>query len=208
MYRCLYLILLYFFIIYKKVYAKEFYIKNNDSDFYNLQSIIQNNQDNDDLILYFVDSYYDMTSTPYTIDIVMSSNISIIGNKNGTVFDYNNDKKGRFVIKYNSKGITFKIENIIFENFNPNGINQTEIILITSSSDDFFFILNNCTFKNNQHSLFRSTVTCNIDSTTEPKIIFNNCNFYNNDKGIAKLIHSYNYIRSAANKCSGLEING
>eukprot|EP00833_Pecoramyces_ruminatium_P013753 jgi/Orpsp1_1/1187785/evm.model.d7180000060165.1 len=158
---CLLCIFIFFSLLfYNTVYSKEFYIKN-DNDFKDLTHIINDNQNDNELIIHLIDNYYDMSVLPYTIDMSIITNISFIGNKNGTIFDYKRDKKGRMIFNIiNNKGETIKFENIIFENFNPDGVYEIEILLINAISDNYFFIVNNCTFQNNDYRILRTQFFC------------------------------------------------
>ncbi|ORY21775.1 hypothetical protein LY90DRAFT_676120 [Neocallimastix californiae] len=148
-----------------------------------------------------------MTLVHFTIDIPVQSNISFIGNKNGTVFDYKHDKRGRLIFNYSTnKGETVKMENIIFENFNSFGITFTEILLVFATSDNFYFIINNCTFRNNENRIFRSEITCEERSHSEPSIVFNNCNFYNNTQGIIGVSNESSIFDDNRDECSTIDI--
>jgi len=73
-----------------KVYSKEISIKYGDSNWNSLKSVINNNQNDGELILRFVDDYYlfKFKDIPSFIEITVNSNIKFIGNEIGTVFDY------------------------------------------------------------------------------------------------------------------------
>jgi len=80
------------------------------------------------------------------------TNIKIIGNNNGTVFDYKNKYRGIFNLKYAQN----KNEIIVFENniFNylldESGPSyEINIFFIEGSSDNFNLIFNNCLFQYN-----------------------------------------------------------
>ncbi|ORX45341.1 hypothetical protein BCR36DRAFT_358228, partial [Piromyces finnis] len=196
-------------IYYLKSFSKEIYISFNDENFNNLKDIINDNQvSNEGLVLYFNDSYYDMTNLPYTIDITVNSNISFIGNKNGTVFDYKGDKKGRLIFNYfDNKERKIKIENISFENFNNFGIIDIEMIILNTKSDNIFLTFDDCIVRNNNYRFLRIDYACNMPSHSEPSIIFNNCEFLNNSLGIMKLVHSFGYRNNKLNKCMPVVIN-
>ncbi|OUM57725.1 hypothetical protein PIROE2DRAFT_17194 [Piromyces sp. E2] len=149
-----------------------------------------------------------MSEQPFTYDVTVHSNISLIGNKNGTVFDYKNDKKGRLIFHYyDNKGAIIKMENISFENFNSSGLTEIDIIILYSSTDNIFFIVNKCNIKNNNYRFIRIYYTCNTPSHSNPSIIFNDCNFINNDLGIIKIVHFYNIRHEDLNKCLPVVFN-
>ncbi|KAG4086798.1 hypothetical protein H8356DRAFT_1086921 [Neocallimastix lanati (nom. inval.)] len=124
--NCIYPILYYILFIpllgILKVTAKDIYIDNKN--YYDLKNIINRNQENDVLKIFFVDDHYDMTIFPHSTDITITTNVIMSGKKNGTIFDYKNDGKGRLVFSFtnNNKNPILKFENIIFENYNPSGI--------------------------------------------------------------------------------------
>jgi len=161
-----------------KCYAKVFHIFFNDTNFRNLNNILNDNRENDELVLYFDEQYYDMNEFPFTIDATVHLNISFVGNKNGTIFDYNHGKKGRFIFyNFESKGVTIKMENIIFENFNSLGAAEIDIITFYAMSDNVYFIFNNCIIQNNNYRFFRLNYNCNAPTHSNPSIIFNDCDF-------------------------------
>lgn len=160
--------------------AKEFIIHNNDYSFTNINYIVNNYQDDNELILNFVDTYYDMRSLNiYSVEVNVNTNILFIGNKNGTKFDYNNDRLGRFIFIFNNKNLSVNIENIIFENFDTNGVDLigVQILLINTYKCNFHFIMNNCVFENNKYRLIDLVTTCTNENQLEPQILFKNINF-------------------------------
>jgi len=168
------LVILFIFYTNNNVFGKELIIKNDDDIFNYFYESIQNISDNE-IIIKLVDNYYDMSLlSVFIIDMSVYSNISFIGNANGTVFDYNEDKKGSFKV-FITKNFSLKFENIIFENFNTKGYNDLYNILLDTSSDKFNVEFNNCTFRNNKEQLIgiASTYTNKVDS----QIIFHQCNF-------------------------------
>ncbi|OUM62264.1 hypothetical protein PIROE2DRAFT_11522 [Piromyces sp. E2] len=197
MYICI--IITLFFLL--KIYAKVFSVKSNDTSFYDFHGFLTSNQQQNNVLeLYFEDDYYDISLLDYYYDTTVESNISIIGNQNGTVFDYNNNKRGRLIFNFlSNKGYTLKIKNIIFENFDSMGSAELEFLMINSlKSDKFFLIIENCTFQNNYHRLFKIHFSCTeqthmnpssgsektmfilIDSgENEHKIVLNNLNIKN-----------------------------
>ncbi|ORY28851.1 hypothetical protein LY90DRAFT_674031 [Neocallimastix californiae] len=150
-----YIFICIFIFCNKLGYTKEFIIKSNEVFFNNLLNIINNNQEENELILYFTDDYYDLTKvSKFKFDISIESNISFIGNEKGTVFDYKGDSRGTFELNFHNVhgyGKTIKFNNIVFKNYyaNTKVISGVQIIQINSFSLNFFVILNNCIFQNN-----------------------------------------------------------
>ncbi|ORX56027.1 hypothetical protein BCR36DRAFT_280853 [Piromyces finnis] len=175
----------------KYVNAKLIKVKNNDDNFYNLKNLINNNQD-EELIINFVDDYYNMTLIEaFSIDISLINNVSLIGNINGTVFDYNHQgRKGpfKFSTEYNYS-LTF--ENIIFTNFNQELESFVYILAITSKTEQFHVYINNCSFKNNNYDLILLNFTSSKKIKVDPQIQFNNTEFINNKRKIIHVYHNY-----------------
>ena len=157
--------------------AKEITFRN-DSNFSMLQQIINNSMDEDDLIVRFEDDYYDMTELPFSIGIPVLSNISFIGNKNGTIFDYKNQKKGVINYSFNRNNLTLKIKNIIFENYNSEYFkNKENVLSIRSYIEDFHIVIENCTFRNNYSRLLYVSYSTTKLIELESQILLNKCNF-------------------------------
>ncbi|OUM57021.1 hypothetical protein PIROE2DRAFT_18125 [Piromyces sp. E2] len=103
-----------------------------------------------------------MSLQPFTIEIAILTNLKIIGNINGTVFDYKNKNNGVFNVRFTQNKATF---------------------------DNFNFIFNKCTFQYNHGCIFRTELNCYKSSRTDStSIVFNDCNFYDNT---VKLVHAY-----------------
>ena len=171
----LYFILcLYIIISYANATVKE-YTVNNKTDLNQLITNVQHEQDSD-VIIYFEDEYYDMSSLDiYTIEFTVDTNIKLIGRKQGTTFNYNNLRKGVMKILFNNiKGKKFTIENIIFENFYGHNVFN---LFIESYTFDFYFELNNCTFRNNESPIISFIKYYSNSLISHENIIFNNCNF-------------------------------
>lgn len=133
------------------------------------------------LVLRFVDDYYDMTIHHYRIEVSIFTNITFIGNKNGTVFDYKNDRRSAigYLLPLN-KGETIKYENIIFKNYHTDSFDIVGIQMLrvqAVNSNNFYIIFNNCTFQNNNHNIFQFDVPCPSHSQENTPIKFINCNF-------------------------------
>jgi len=162
-----------------KIYAKEIIVEFNSTNFFELGSLIKNNQNDGNLVLLFEDDYYDMSviNTVSAVDISVNSNISFIGNKNGTVFDYNYGKIGGFKFDFSRlKNDTVKFENITFKKYKEKVISQGMTTLtVFSSTDNYNMIFNNCNFIENEYVILNIVLTCK--KTSNPFIFFNNCNF-------------------------------
>jgi len=76
--------------------AKEIIIKKRSDNFYNIRNIIEENQNDDQLILKFLDDYYDFSLVNYQINFEVISNVTFVGGKKGTIFefDYAENKSG------------------------------------------------------------------------------------------------------------------
>jgi len=143
------LLVLSLFRIYK-VYSKEITIEYQDSNWDILKSVINDNQNEEELIIKFSDDYYffrlenDLNDF---LEINVNSNIKFIGDDNGTVFDFNQESYS-FHFSFNKKGYSVRFENIIFQNYKHPSL-DSGLIIIQSKSDDFSLIIEKCTFKNN-----------------------------------------------------------
>ncbi|ORX53799.1 hypothetical protein BCR36DRAFT_396482 [Piromyces finnis] len=167
-----------FFIIIS--YEKEIIIKNNDN-WNNLKDIINNNQDYKELILIFVDDYYNVSfeNVYSSLELMISGDVSFIGNENGTVFDFLDNIIGYNIMFLRNKGYTIKFENITFINsFDKNSsLYSIPLFAIHASTDNFNLIFNNCTIKNNRAIFieFEAAISKVVSST--PSIQINNCIF-------------------------------
>ena len=165
---------IYIIVSYVHATVKE-YAVNNKTDFNQFITNVQHEQDSD-VIIYFEDEYYDMSSLDiYTIEFTVDTNIKLIGRKQGTTFNYNNLRKGVMKILFNNiKGKKFTIENIIFENFYGHNVFN---LFIESYTFDFYFELNNCTFRNNESPIIKIIKHDSNSLLNLENVIFNNCNF-------------------------------
>jgi len=168
---------IYIIVLYAKASVKE-YTVNNITDFNQFITKVQHEQDSD-VIIYFEDEYYDMSSLDfYIFEFPVNSNISFIGRKQGTIFNYNNDRKGVMKATFNNiKGKKFTIENIIFDNFFNDGGYGVSYLIIESYTFDFYFVFNNCTFRNSKSPSLGITKYYSNLSISHENVIFNNCNF-------------------------------
>jgi len=159
------------------VFSKEFFIRNNN-EFINLKEIIVENQNFNELILNFVDEYYDMTNiNDYSVEINVDTNIIFNGNKNGTVFDYNYKCRGSFNLLFNGiKNEIIKFNDIIFKNFNHIVRDNVHAIAINGNNNHFRVEFNNCTFQNNNYLISISSMS-NLSLNSKPNILLNKCNF-------------------------------
>jgi len=168
------------FLFFKKVGTKKIInIKNEDKDFYNLNTFINNVQETEELVLNFSEPYYDMSLFPSTnLEITVHTHITFIGNVNGTtVFDYGRKSKCSTVININNntKGKIVKFENITFQHYDP--INHLPAFQIKASHDQFQVIFRQCTFRDNDYRMVALDAFCNTKSQTNPQILFHHCNF-------------------------------
>ena len=149
-----------------------------------LGDIITNNQDDEELIVYFVDDVYDMSVLPAdTLLINVINKVKFLGNENGTVFNYNYDRNGIFKVSINSvdrdRGELFTLENIIFEKYkNDRASDGIQIMFVVATSDNFQFLVKNCTFRDNDFKLFRIDVQVTKNYKNNwPYILFDHCKF-------------------------------
>jgi len=175
-----FLFFIYLFLILNaiKIAANEFRVINNAESFKNLVTNINTLQsDNNDLIVKFDDQRYNMENSEYRFELDITSNITFSGNEHGTVLDYNNQRKGGFLLNSlntNDKKIVVKFENFIFENYYAD---ETSVYMFTIKPTNFFIdvIYNNCTFQNNNYEILIVQSQCG--TYYKPSVIFNNCNF-------------------------------
>ncbi|OUM67533.1 hypothetical protein PIROE2DRAFT_4936 [Piromyces sp. E2] len=180
--KIIYIIIYIFFTILIKIIkvdGKAITLRNTDDSFYNLNNIISSNQNDKELIINLPDDYYDMSLQPFTIDIAIMTNIKIIGNNNGTIFDYKNKYSGVFNVRFTqNKGETVIIENIVFINLLEENKPRYGINFFYATAIDNTVKL--------VHAYHRNDIAAeNFDCSA---ISFKNCNFINN-KG---LFFSYN----------------
>ncbi|OUM60856.1 hypothetical protein PIROE2DRAFT_13299, partial [Piromyces sp. E2] len=152
--------------------AKEIKIRNDEDNFYNLGKIINSNQNANELILNFVDRYYDFNKiNELKIESTLLMNITFSGHKDGTIFDYHYNYKGIFSFSsVGKKGITFTIENIIIQNYyTPKSVNNIPVIFFESDNYNFYFFGKNCTFQNNISKIFKIQATPNNQIQTNPQ---------------------------------------
>ncbi|ORX64116.1 hypothetical protein BCR32DRAFT_273221 [Anaeromyces robustus] len=199
-------ILFIFFILFQSLIidAKDYKIKNDSNLFYDLNSIISQNQNSDELILNFVDNYYDMSLlNDYSIDISVETNIYFIGNINGTYFDYKNGPRGtmHFNIYNGGKDKTISYDNIIFGNSSP----TASLIRLESTKDQMNVVFNNCTFENHNNNIINFQITCTYQVQLTPQIVFNKCNFYNNLGKILNTLHYMDTKHLELYKCSTIQ---
>jgi len=167
-------------IIYKKyAYAKEFTIRNIESDFDNLPNIINNNQNDNELILNYVDDYYYTTMSYERYEISVETNITFRGNKNGTIYDFHHERNREFWIQFPSeKGKTVIFENFIFRNYYANyEMGGLHMFIVMAFTDNFKILFNNCTFEDNNYAIFRAVIHNLKPTHTDPSIVFNKCKF-------------------------------
>jgi len=160
------------------VLSKEIYIRNN-TEFHDLMNIINENQNDNELKLYFIDEYYDFsTMSSYNLNINVGTNISIIGSHiDGTVFDYNNYSRGTFRFLYiGLKDETIKFNNIHWKNYDPSNQSNVFLIFIMSEDSHFHMEFNNCIFYNNSYIISVNAASY-LPLGPNSNIIFNHCDF-------------------------------
>jgi hypothetical protein len=103
-----------------------------------------------------VDDYYDLTKLlHYSIDVSVTTNITLIGCEKKTIFDYKNNKKGVLLFTLTGfKKDSVRIENIIFENYYTFdvGYNEINLFYLKAVYNTFYFHIKNCIFRNNIHT--------------------------------------------------------
>jgi len=176
-----YFYILLLFIKIDRVQSKIINISNNSTYFETIEDIINSNQNDKELIVNFVDEYYDMINAnkkKTAIEINVYTNITIVGNKKGTIFDYSSVTVNRWSFFYGDKGGTVKFENIIFNSYYAR---TTYIPLVTAANyynNNLYMLFNNCTFQNNSYYIIEFEVSCtSYPKHLDPSFIFTNCNF-------------------------------
>jgi len=146
----------------------------NKNNFKQLRDILKDKVE--DTILYFEDEYYNMKYLGHdVVDFYLKSNISFIGRKEGTIFDFRNSRDGALRIQFYNKGYDFTIENIIIENFkSDSGVFALQYLIYTV---DFSVKIKNCTFRNNPFPLIAVVHSSPIKLEGEDIISIENCNF-------------------------------
>jgi len=163
--------------------AKEIVIKNDSENFYNIRNIFAENQNDGQLILNFIDDYYDFSilchDKSYDINIDVASNITFNGNINGTVFDNNKSRNGKIILNfYKNNGNVVKFQNITFQNYYEDiNVFGVPMIIVFAKTDNFLVKIENCNFINNFYPLLYLDVSYNIETNKEPFYIVDNCNF-------------------------------
>jgi len=162
-------------------YGKQITIKSSDLGWeYDLGSIINKDQGDGELIVYFPDNEYNMGSLNFNgIIINVEKQVTFLGNDNGTIFNYNYNRSGTFSVSITNKDVLFKMENIIFEKYrNDRASDGVQIMFLRTYSDDFQFLVKNCTFRDNDYKLFRIDVRVTKNYKKNwPYILFDHCKF-------------------------------
>ncbi|ORY85198.1 hypothetical protein LY90DRAFT_663470 [Neocallimastix californiae] len=189
------ILIILFLIFIGKVKSLELIIRNNDPIFPNLNEVLDYNQNNNELILRFVDDYYDLTKLlHYSIDVSVTTNITLIGCEKKTIFDYKNNKKGVLLFTLTGfKKDSVRIENIIFENYYTFdvGYNEINLFYLKAVYNTFYFHIKNCIFRNNIHTIGQIEVeNHNLKYIKSPQVVIENCEFYNNKERILKIRHN------------------
>jgi len=176
------ILIILFLIFIGKVKSLELIIRNNDPIFPNLNEVLDYNQNNNELILRFVDDYYDLTKLlHYSIDVSVTTNITLIGCEKKTIFDYKNNKKGVLLFTLTGfKKDSVRIENIIFENYYTFdvGYNEINLFYLKAVYNTFYFHIKNCIFRNNIHTIGQIEVeNHNLKYIKSPQVVIENCEF-------------------------------
>ncbi|ORY73030.1 hypothetical protein LY90DRAFT_185739 [Neocallimastix californiae] len=184
---------IYLYILLFKLYlsyGKDFYITSNSTYFdsnsdVNIDTLINNESQNEAINLYFMDDLYDF-SIKFNNDINIYNDINIIGmSNNGTIFDFKNTRKGSMLINYSSKsGYKILFKNIIFQNFNSNGDEKVSLFQMTSTPVEQKIYFEDCIFQNNNCILIKmqrhNGCDINLEEEKFSTISLDNCYFYNN----------------------------
>ncbi|ORX45745.1 hypothetical protein BCR36DRAFT_357819 [Piromyces finnis] len=175
--------------------AKEIVVRNKDENFKNLQKVVNNNQNDKELIVRFIDPEYDMYDEEYMqfdCEFTILTNVTFIGNTNGTVFNYKGDKRGRMkFIFINSTNYRNKVivKNIAFKDYEQSNylVEGVGLHRIVTHTDNFQCIFENCIFDNAKQALFfiRNDL-CSKPLSEESYVLFNNCIFNNNYERVIK----------------------
>jgi len=172
---------LYILLALMRIQAKTIIIKNDES-YIKMKDIINNNQNDNELILEFVDNYYDMRKYKsfeiYNTEISIQSFITFKGNSNETIFDYKSNYYGNIHMSYEGKkNMLVKFENITFKNFNPISQIHVGFINVISHVNNFQLQFYNCTFIDNMVNNVVLLLEPEKVNIIEPQVIFDNCHF-------------------------------
>jgi len=161
--------------------AKEMIIKNNSENFYNIKNVIVENQNDSQLILKFLDNYYDFSLISNQIKFEVLSNITFVGGNKGTIFDfvYGEHKSENIILQFlasNGNSVIFK--NITFQNYSED-VNRLGVMMfiVSSRTDNFLVEFENCNFINNSYPLMQLDVSYNKETNKEAYYVVENCNF-------------------------------
>jgi len=171
----IYIIGLYFYI---KVYSKEIIIHNKSENFYNIQDIINNNQDDNILIVRLVDDHYDMSDMGFCMELSIISDVIILGNTNGTILDFNYSKKGQIRFNYSSNN-SVRLENLIFQHYSTNHelVHGSQIIYIYSPTNKVQFNMHSCIFRDNDFRLIQYDISSANQIQSYAQSTISNCTF-------------------------------
>ncbi|OUM66935.1 hypothetical protein PIROE2DRAFT_5795 [Piromyces sp. E2] len=172
-------VILFFFI--DITFEKEITIKNHDENWNNLKNVINDNQNDEELILRFVDNYYTVyyDNIFSSIELMITGNVSFIGNENGTVFDFLDNIIGYNIQYLRNKGDVVKFEKIIFKNSLVGFSTKYSIPLfaIRASTDYFNLIFSNCTFEDNKAPIMSVDITTSKSTASTYSVQINDCFF-------------------------------
>jgi len=182
MYKILYILIqIISFLFIPVSYEKEIIIKNNDENWNNLKDVINDNQNDKELILRFEDDYYDVNfeNVFSSLELMISSDVFFIGNKNGTVFDFMENIIGYNILYLRNKGDTLKFENIIFKNFAVKQLILYSVPLfsIRTTTDNFNLIYTNCTIQDSKAAFISIYATNPKSISSSYSVQIDNCIF-------------------------------
>ncbi|OUM66487.1 hypothetical protein PIROE2DRAFT_6329, partial [Piromyces sp. E2] len=128
---------------------------------------------------YRIDEVYDMSMLWHDYQLNIIRNVKFLGNENGTIFNYNHDRRGVFQVTVNKDVKFFQIENIIFENYVvENATDGIQIFFFIIDSDKLQIISKNCTYRENKQNLFRIDISSSKNHDKKvPYVLFDHCNF-------------------------------
>jgi len=170
-----------------KINAIEIIFKYDLDLFKDLAKLINHNQNDNELRIRFVDPIYYLNNKdiPFDYDLTITSNITFIGNENGTIFDFQNDVRGKMKFLYNIKNNsnyknTVKVENIHFINYGDTEylLSGVGLLKVSTTVDNFQCIFKNCIFENSRQALiYIRNDYCYKPIPEESIVLFENCFF-------------------------------
>jgi len=163
----------------ERVFLKDVVVRSSAESIYSLKELLNSNTYYPEgLRLYIPDPYYQFGySDLSSMATYVENSVSIISTcSNGTIFDYQKTKKGRFVFYFYYPGLrTVHIKGIIFQNYSANTANLIELLV---KNDDYHFILEDCVFRNNNSNLLfvsLEDIKCTLDDPEFKQMEVINC---------------------------------